>query len=293
MDWGSSMKSWVDISLPGRHAERHRLSDAGTTIGSSSSADVVITGAPGLLSVHCNLQPQPEGCWVELIESAPEPFTHEGKPSRGALVPWGHDVFLGSMRLTIAAELGGGARKTSPLVWLAALALPLLAASFFLKPSAGARTGRRGLPEPPALFKQLPACSEERAGALGRAAVAEQLARAKHERGVFVVSDLVEGVQLLREAAVCYALGGNQGRSDRALDLSETWLADLQFSYKRAQLDLELGRRANRPKEIVAAVDRLKVLLRHAGPEAQPFRSFIDQQRREQLALLAGKKKKK
>jgi hypothetical protein len=287
------MKSWVDISLPGRHGERHRLADDGTTIGSSSSADIEVSGATGMLSVHCYLRPQREGCWIELIDSAPEPFTHEGKQSRAALVPWGHDAFLGSIRLTVAADTAGeGRKRVSPLLWIGALALPLLAASFLLKPSAGALVARSAVPDAPPLFGALPACSEEQAGALGRAGVAEQVARAKHERGVFELDDLVASVQLMREAAVCFALGGNQGSSDRTLDLAEAWISDLQFSYKRAQLDLEVGRRANRPREILKATGRLKTLLAHAGPEAQRFRNWIDQQRREQLAALAQRKKK-
>src|SRR5690606_37309755 len=132
--WGSEMKSWVDISLPGRHAQRYRLSGDGTTFGTSSAADIQVVDVPGLLGIHCNLRPQPEGCWIELIESAPEPFMHEGKPSRGSLVPWGHDVFLGSLRLTVAADAtGDGKRGTSPLVWVAALAVPLLLPSLFLE----------------------------------------------------------------------------------------------------------------------------------------------------------------
>ncbi|MEY4514308.1 MAG: hypothetical protein RLZZ450_6430 [Pseudomonadota bacterium] len=290
------MKSWVDISIPGRHAERYRLADAGTTIGSSPSADITLTGATSILSVHCQLRPQPEGCWVELIESAPEPMRHEGQATRSCLVPWGHDVFLGSVRLTVAAELDRDARKGgSPVVWLAALAVPLLLGSFFLKPGAEASSIRKVAPRPPALFGGLPSCSEDKTGALGRAEVAEQLARAKYERGVFELGDLIGGVQLMREAGVCYALGENQGGADRAFDQMELWSTDVQFSYKRAQLDLEVASRDKRPREMLDAIARLRTLLAHAGNDAQPYLAFLDQKRREQLAVLSqrtGKKKR-
>jgi hypothetical protein len=290
------MRSWVDVSIPGRHAERFRLTDGGSTLGSSQQADIVLPNAAGILSVHCNLRPQQEGCWVELIESAPEPLRHEGHSSRSCLVPWGQDVFLGSVRLTVGAELDASGKKgASPLVWLAAIAVPLVLASFFLKQEVGAGAARRRAPEPPALFGTLPRCSEDQAGAEARAQVAEQLARAKYERGVFDLSDLIGGVNLMREAGVCYALADNQGSSDRALQQAEEWLTDLQFSYKRAQLDLEIGSRAGRPREILDAVARLRTLLSSAGPEAQSYLSWIDQRRREQLAVLSqqqGKKKK-
>jgi hypothetical protein len=290
------MRSWVDVSIPGRHAERFRLADGGTTLGSTQQADIALPSAAGILSVHCNLRPQPEGCWVELIESAPEPLRHEGHSSRSCLVPWGHDVFLGSVRLTVAAELDASGRKgPSPVVWVAAIAVPLVLASLFLKPGAGAGASSRRAPDPPALFGPLPSCSEDRTGALARAEVAEQLARAKYERGVFELSDLIGGLNLMREAGVCYALGENQGDSERALDQAQAWLADVQFFYKRAQLDLEVGSRAGRPVEILDAVARLRTLLSSAGPDAQRYLSWIDQRRREQLAVLAqqqGKKKK-
>jgi len=287
------MKSWVDIALPGGYGERHRLPDAGASVGSSSSADIAIRAASGLLPIHGHLRPQPEGCWVELHESAPDPFTVDGQPSRGCLVPWGQDIFLGSVRLTVASEGAGRRKGPSPLVWLAALVVPLVAASFVFQPDrsvAGAHT--REL-EPPPLFGALPPCSAEAEGALGRGAVAEQIARAKHERGVFELSDRVSGIQLMREAAVCYALGGNQGASDRVLDVAERWMGDLQFNYKRALLDLELGQRQHNPKRVLDAIGRLGTLLRHAPPDAAPFNKWVAQVRRDQMAVVAEQAKKK
>jgi hypothetical protein len=282
------MKTWVDISIPGRHAEQFRLSDEGTTIGSSSSADIRLQGTTGLLGVHCSLRPQPEGCWVELIESAPEPFQYDGRPARECMVNWGHDLYLGPIRLTVNADLSRGVRKgPSPLLWVAALVLPLVLLSFFLKPD-GLGGRREQLLEPPPLFGELPPCSEDKAGALGRASVAEQVARAKHERGVFILDDLVDGVQLMRESVACYALGDNQGSSDRALDLAEAWVDDLKYAYKRAQLDLEFGKRD--PIMMVDAVTRLNGLLRHAGPEAEEYKAWLAQLRRDQLAALAEQK---
>lgn len=282
------MKSWVDITIRGANGVRHRILESGSTVGSGSSADITVRGASGLLPIHCSLRPQSEGCWVELIESAPEPFTYEGKPSRGCLVPWGADLFLDSVRLTLASDGMGKSKGPSPVVWLAALAIPLVGASVLLKqPASGASAGRARDVEPPAMFGELPACSEAQAGALGRAGVAEQIARAKHERGVFELTDLVAGVQLMREAAVCYALGGNQGSSDRTLDEAERWIGDLQFTYKRALLDLELGQRQASLERTLDAIGRLSVLLRHASPEAASFKERLAQLRRNQLARLA------
>jgi hypothetical protein len=279
------MKAWVDISIPGRHAEQYRLDDAGTTVGSSSSANIRLQGVSSLLAEHCSLRPQPEGCWVELIEHAREPFLHEGRPAREGMVAWGSDVYLGTIRITVNADLSKGAGKgPSPLVWVAALILPLVGLTFFLKPEVQ-DAASSAQAEPPALFGEMPACSEQKAGALGRAAVAEQIGRAKHERGVFVLEDAVAGTQLMREAAVCYALGDNQGSSDRALDEAEGWVDDLKYSYKRAQLDLDFG--GGNIGLRLDAIARLNVLLRHAGPAADGFKAHLAQLRRNGFAEYA------
>jgi hypothetical protein len=278
------MKSWVDISIPGRHAAQYRLDDDGTTVGSGPAADIRLQGAPGLLGVHCSLRPRPEGCWVELIESAPEPFQYDGRPAREGMIAWGHDVYLGSTRLTVHADLTGARKGPSALLWVAALLLPLALLSFFFK-SDGAASSRGALLEPPPMFGELPACSEGKEGALGRASVAEHVAHTKHERGVFMLDDAVEGVHLMREAAVCYALGDNQGSSDRALDEAEEWIADLKYTYKRAQLDLEFGQRD--PSMAIDAIERLNVLLGHAGPQAEEYKGWLAQVRRDQFAAAA------
>jgi hypothetical protein len=279
------MKAWVDISIPGRHAEQHRLDDAGTTIGSSSPAGIRLPGVSSLLAEHCSLRPQAEGCWVELIEHAREPFLYEGRPAREGLIAWGNDLYLGAVRITVHADLSKGAGKgPSPLLWVAGLVLPLVGLTFFFKPEADGAQGS-AMTEPPALFGQMPACSEEKSGALGRAAVAEQVGRAKHERGVFVLEDAVEGVQLMREAAVCYALGDNQGASDRTLDDAEAWIDDLKYSFKRAQLDLDYG--GGNIGLRLDAIARLSVLLRHAGPAADEFKAQLAQLRRNSVAEFA------
>jgi hypothetical protein len=280
------MRAWVDISIPGRHAEQYRLNDDGSTLGSTSAANIRLQNAGGLLAIHCSLRPQPEGCWVELIEDAKEPFQYDGRPAREALVAWGHDVYLGTIRLTVNADLTKGARSgPSPLLWVAVGVVPLVLLSFLLKPETNASAGS-STAEPPPLFGEMPACSEDKAGALGRAAVAEQLAHAKHERGVFVQEDLVESVQLMREAGVCYALGENQGGSDRALDRAEAWVDDLKYAYKRAQLDLDFS--GSNPALTLDAVARLETLLRHAGPEADAYKAYLAQIRRDQIAAYAA-----
>src|SRR5262245_45605494 len=98
------MKSWVDIAIAGHATERHRLGEGTTTLGSSPEADIVLRAIDGLMPEHFSLRPQPEGCWVELVESAPEPFTFDGRPSRGCLVPWGQELFYVGLRLSLQAE---------------------------------------------------------------------------------------------------------------------------------------------------------------------------------------------
>lgn len=286
------MKVSIDVLVPGRHGERHRIPEAGATVGSAANADVKIFGVPGIIGVHCSLTPAREGCWVELNETAPEPFTHQGKLSRGCQVAWGEDLFLGSVRLTLNADgLDQKRGKQSPVVWVAAVAVPLLALMAFFGPTQTQQVAAIDQ-EPPPLFGELPPCQETKAGAVGRGTVAEQVALAKHERGVFELMDSVESVQLMRESAVCYALGDNQGASDRAFDRAEAWIADLQFSYKRALLDLETGRRSLAGADVIDAVQRLQVLLSRSGPAADAFKQRLGRERLSAVAAIEEAQRK-
>lgn len=290
------MKSWVDISIAGRSTERHRLSSGTTTIG--ASAAISLRGIEGLAAEHFSLRPQPEGCWVELVESAPEPFTFDGRPSRGCLVPWGQDLYHGSIRLSVQSEGALDAGKgTSPILWVALLVLPLTALSFVYKPRGSLDNHVSPADHPPALFGQAPPCSAAEEGALDRASVAQQLAFAKNERGVFEYVDAADSVHLMREAAACYALAGREGLSQSATEAADTWSEKLSLTYRRGLLELQLARRANDMPAIVSSARRLTELLRHAGPASQGFLDWLDAEMRDkrakQAALAAGKKKKK
>jgi hypothetical protein len=287
------MKSWVDVLVPGRHVERFRLPELGGTFGSGRNADIRVQGAPNILGVHLSLRPTPEGCVVELDPTAREPFAYQGRASRGCIAAWGQDLFLGSLRLTVVADgARGSGTKLSPVWWVALAVIPMLVALAFFAPAERA-DDRSAQDEPPALFGALPACSESREGAVGRGMVAEQLALSKHERGVFELEDSVEAVELMREAAVCYALGDNQGASDRALDRGEEWIADLQFSYKRALLDLEISKRAHAGKQALDAISRLQVLLSRAAPAADPYKARLGQLRLSVIASIEEARRNK
>jgi hypothetical protein len=280
------MKCWVDVLVPGRHVERFRLPELGATLGCGRQADIRVQGVPGILSVHLSLRPSQEGCVVELEPTAHEPFAYQGMPSRGCVAAWGQDLFIGSMRLTVVGDgRAAGMAKQSPVLWVALVAVPLLVAMAFFSPEKrGGEDANQS--EAPALFGQMPACSESREGAVGRGLVAEQLALSKHERGVFELKDSVDAVELMREAAACYALGDNQGASDRALDRSEDWIADLQFGYKRALLDLEISKRAGAGKQALDAIKRLQVMLSRADSAAGSYKQQLSQLRLSVIAAL-------
>jgi len=293
------MKSWVDIAIAGRSTERHRLQASGTTtIGREAPADIALRGVDALMSEHFCLRPQPEGCWVELVESAPEPFTFDGRPSRGCLVPWEQEIFYGAVRLTFHGEAARhAAKRVSPVVWLAAVVVPL--ASFLLvnEREVGALDLEGSVKKPPALFGEAPACAEAAQGALGRGNIAEQTAYAKHERGAFEVVDAVEAVELLREAAQCYLLAGQEGDAARANRVAAGWIDKLGLTYQRALLDFELARRKGSPPAIVASSTKLQTFLTYAGPQAAEYKGWLEQvvraQRAARAAKAAAKKEKK
>gem|GEM_PF-4573131 len=231
------------------------------------------------------------------MESAPEPFTFDGRPSRGCLVPWGQDLFQGSIRLSVQAESALAGKQTSPLVWVALLVVPLAVLSFVYKPRGAVELHISPSDHPPALFGTAPPCSAADDGALDRAGVAQQLAFAKNERGVFEPRDAADSVYLMREAAACYAQAGREGLSQRATDTADSWVEKLSMVYRRVLLELQLARRSNDMPGIISSARRLTVLLSHAGPESSSFLTWLDEEMREkrakQAASASGKKKRK
>jgi hypothetical protein len=288
------MKSWVDIAIAGHATERHRLGDGTTTLGSSPEADIVLRTVEGLMPEHFSLRPQPEGCWVELVESAPEPFTFDGRPSRGCLVPWGQELFHGGLRLSVQAESPSeSGKRSSPILWVAALVIPVAALSMLYKPGAHADLDDASTLNPPALFGPAPACAEQGAGALGRASIAEQIAFAKNQRGVFDLRDAVDAVQLMREASQCYAMGERAGKADAAAATADEWTRKLSFNYQRVLLELELARRQGSIPGTLKATSRLKRMLAYAGPAAEDYMKWLDQQTRGTISKHAAKKAEK
>jgi len=284
------MKSWVDIRVAGRATERHRLHGQ-TVIGTSSDAGVRLREVQGILPEHFSLTPQPEGCWLELSDTATDPFVLNGAPHRATLVPWDGEVFYGSIRLAFRADReSAGKTKTSPVLLIAvALAIPLAGLSFFgtNRHSSGVKAAERTIP--PALFAGETPCTESAEGALMRARVAERAARAKNERGVFELRDAVDAVHIMGEAAQCYLLASRHSEAERVNELSKRWVDKLDFRFQRTLLQFELARRDADGAAIQRHVRELSTLLTHAGPSAEAYKSWLDLERRDVRARQAEK----
>jgi hypothetical protein len=271
------MKSWIDIAIGNRPVERHRLSGRRATVGASRRAEISLDGVNGLLAEHFCLTPQIDGCWVELSEQASEPFTFNGRPSRGALIPWEQDIFWGTVRLSVHAETATAKESAnSPVMWAALVVIPFAFYSFVYEPESDRVSARSVLDAPPALFGEGTVCSAEGPAALERGRIAEQLAYAKHSRAAFELADAIEAVQLLRESTQCFVAAGREGVAVRTAELGGQWLAELEDTYKRTLLDFELSYRSFSVPSMQRHGNRLTTLLKYGGEVAQPFLQWID-----------------
>jgi hypothetical protein len=275
------MPHFVEIQTPGSPARQHELLGP-ITLGSGPEAEIRLPETAGVAGRHLVITRSEQGAHVALVSGVHGAIVFRGKECSEALVPWGEDVFAGSVRLGFVSR---SKRDGSPLLLLLAPVL-LLAVGMTFLPQLGGSVDRDNEVEPPPLgLSELGCREQEPARAAQRARELEHAARAKVQRSAFVAHDGVQALDRFQEAAACYRTAGGEGEADRIQAEHDRWSARLNQDYAAARLKLRVALDRDRPGDALNAVRSLQALL--SGRPASPYTEWLSSLQRQLERQLA------
>lgn len=266
------MRYFVEIHGAGVLSQRHELLEEQAAIGVAPEASVRVQVASGIDLPLILVARQSDAITVRLPERVPGTLTFRGEATRAASVPWGEDIYVGSLRLAFVAESGKPQRSGGIL-----LAVGLLAAA-----AAGAvvlGSDNFGGPkqteiEPPPLVAATTTCAEHGAEpAKAFAAQALSRARAKRQRAPFDRADGVHALELFGQAQACFEAAGNAADAEVAKNERAELQGQLDAEYSALRLRLRVSLDQKRYGDASAAVQALERLLAPQGPS--PYRAWL------------------
>src|SRR5688500_9912655 len=198
------MEAYVEIQRSDGSTEKHRLEGDKITVGRSPAATITLASANELEPEHVLLAPRPDGCWVAVARGARVGASVKGKAFEQGMVPWGSAVEIGAYKLVLTdgpPKAEGTGQKTSPVAYVALVAIPL-AAGMFLSEDESDLPDRPSAP-PPSLFADPSPCPFTGPPAVHKARESAEAANAKAERYPFEAQDGVEAVALYGTASSC------------------------------------------------------------------------------------------
>jgi hypothetical protein len=254
----------VVIREDGRRTE-HALPATGLTIGTERDATIAITGPSGVGPLNVELVPLAKGCEVRAPNESAA-VLYQGEVLHHAVVPWGSELSLGSIRVKLERRALSTARLATGTAIVVALAFA--AASRYTggaEPMLGAAQAGASVD---ALFGSAPTCRRGHAESAGhRARLAEEAALAKMQRYPFAAQDGRDAVALLREAARCHVEEGGAAEAARTERLAERWQARIWEDYQAARLRLAMALENKQPADALAEVRVLLALWPRADDE--------------------------
>ncbi len=268
------MNYLLEVQAPGAPAEQHELSLGSVTAGSGEAAELRLA-SPVFQAHHLQFEVLPEGARVRLLDDIEGGIVFEGVQLREAMVPWGSEIFVSGVRLSLLAT-GERKHKAHPLL-LAALAVALVALGW-QGGGAAADASASTTVEPPAMAVPAASCPEASAdAALVRARKDEHAAQAKLERYPFDAGEGLRALEHLNVAKACFSVAGataDQGRAEQRREALQRTLAE-DLAAWRLRLDRALAQ--DRPSDAMAAVRGLEALVEPLGDT--PYRAWLKDQR--------------
>jgi hypothetical protein len=268
---------FVEVLTPDGAQWTIEMTSERVLVGSSASCQVMID-KPEIAREHVLLSPRPDGCYVAIARGAPTPVIFNGVPIERSVVPWGAELYIGGVRLTLRNSGAPGAsdaragekkdNKPSPIILGAAVIAVALIGYIMLGGDGGTGVSKpRG--EPPAMFDSLektcPAPDMDRA--LAQANEFARQAAAKAERMPFRSQDGVEAVSLFASAAACFRMVGQNERAQREMASAQQLKATLERELVNHRFRLERAIDQERPADAVVEVRLMLNLLEHRPGE--------------------------
>jgi hypothetical protein len=263
---------FVEVLMPDGAQWTVELASERVVVGSSPSCQVVLD-RPEIGREHVLLSPRADGCFVAVAKGSATPVVFNGVPLERSVVPWGGELTVAGIRLTLknagapgSADAKGDAKddKPNPVIILAALVGVALLGYTMLGGDTGSRLSKpRG--EPPALFDALerPCQATDPDHAAQRAGEFAQRAAAKAERMPFRAQDGVEAVGLFASASACFRMAGNVDRAQGELQQAQALKATLERELLNHRFRLERAIEQSRPSDGVVEARLILNLLQH------------------------------
>lgn len=269
---------FVEIFTPDGLQWTVELTSERVLVGSSPSCQVVIERAE-VAREHVLLSPRPDGCYVAIARGAPTPVMFNGVPIERSVVPWGAELYIAGVRLTLkdagAVNVNASAKSTdskdgkpSPVILGAAVVGVAVLGYIMLGGDGGTGVAKpRG--EPPAMFESLERTCQAPDGdrALAQATEFARQATAKAERMPFRSQDGIEAVGLFANAAACFRLAGDNERAQRAMTSGTQLKERLERELLNHRFRLERAIEQERPSDAVVEVRLMLNLLQHRQGE--------------------------
>jgi hypothetical protein len=264
---------FVEVVTPEGMQFTVELSSERILVGSSPACQVLID-RPEFAREHLLLSPRPDGCYIALARGAPTPVMYNGVPVERMVVPWGAELFVGSVKLLLRNrdEVGAadGAVKTkkdekpNPIL-LAAAVVGVAVLGYIMIGGDGGEGVSKPKGTPPTLFDSLDRTCESPDPDRARSAGNDYARRAaaKEERYPYRSQDGVEAVNLHANAAACLRVAGEAERSARELALATALKDTLERELLNHKFRLERAIELNRPDDGVVEVRLMINLLQH------------------------------
>jgi hypothetical protein len=257
---------------------RRMLDGEAVTVGVGRDAGIRLGASSGLSSRHLTLTALDDGVRIDVLASTPSGVYFAGSEHRSVQVPWGDEVYLGTLRLDFVRSATGRSGRKLLLLFLGPLSLAVAGAAAvgsFAQPSPSSRSV-----EAPPLLRGTATCSARDQAILERRArEAERAASAKKERFAFVGSEGAAAARLYQEAADCYERAGRPADGARVARTLESWTSRLNEEYAALRFRLRTALDQGREVEALAATKALEELL--AGSDEGPYLEWLSALRRE------------
>ena len=259
------MDAYLEIVYPDGTAQRHRIEDREVTAGKSPTAGIPLVNANELAPEHLKITVRADGCWIAIAEGVDPPLTLEGRPSRGALIPWGNSFSLGSLRMVLTdkpfKDIAKPSAVSSPVALAALVMIPLAGWLILTAPTDDIPTLTDA--PPPSLLPEQVDCSVEGDERLLRAVEAAEAASHRAERYPFDAQEGIAAFSLYEEAVSCYQAVQRAADATRMRRNARRVGLRIEEDYQTHRLRLERALERRRYDEALREARALNALLRH------------------------------
>jgi len=258
------MRYYLEIHAAGRTPERLEFSSRLAFV-TRDGANVALPARDCPSELHSlEIDATPAGVHVQVPQGAPGAFALNGEPQRGAIVPWGGEVFWENQRLAFIQV--AKAKERSPVVMLGLVGILLCGGFAVANKTKPDRAGSE--PEPPQLVVAVTTCvASDSEVALRRAQLAERAALAQREQSAFIAADGLAALSSFSEAEACYRVAGQGEEATRVAAVAAEWREHLNADYAATRLRLQLALSQRRDADALRVVTALQRLLNgRSGP---------------------------